>query len=232
MVKAWRRVGYLMGVMACLSAAPGLRAQEKPQDAGQQTGQAAETRPGRQVQVWFDARFDEQGRLVEARPVNDPPQPEGLWQALMPRIQNARIDPPQLDGQPATLSTGLLVLLKWRESEGRTTMELASVRPAALPLVRHMLAPPREVTSVEEWEGRINIRCQVNTEGRCDDIQVEAPAGVPVSVRRWAKASMAQWRFRPQQLNGQPVASVVQVPLVLSVHGRVYPQDFREPRKL
>ncbi|HLO94777.1 MAG TPA: energy transducer TonB [Burkholderiaceae bacterium] len=162
-----------------------------------------------EAEVWLRAQFDTQGRLQSLEPQDEATQPAAVWSAIQARLAPARITPPQVEGQPAALRTGLRVsleVLRASTEQAQSQVRIRSLQPSVLPLEMSWLGYPDDVRRTPGWDGAVTIRCKVNIGGQCGSVEVEALPGMPDSVRRWARQSAQAWRFEAQQLNGQPVA--------------------------
>lgn len=184
------------------------------------------------VEVWFDATFDTEGRVVQLLPVNEAEHPAGFWQQLKDKLATARLPVRELHGQPASLRTGLRVdLVVGKDAQGQGKVAFKGVSPLPLPLERYYASYPKDVSRVAGWEGVVDGICTVGLDGKCSQIEVKAPAGMPESVRRYMKVSLEGWRFKPQQLNGEPIEGTYVLGLKMFTNDDM-PKDFREPRKL
>ena len=177
--------------------------------------------------IWLDARFDKDGHVQALAPVNAAQQPASLWALLRQRLQGARIEPPQKDGQAADFHTGLWIQLE-PQAAGDVAAEprIQTLAPAPLPVKLAWLRAPREIETLPGWEGAVTVRCQVSVQGECQDIEVEALPGVPESVRRWARLSAKDWRFQPQALNDQAVEGLFVQSVRLRTRDDLPPESF------
>jgi len=185
------------------------------------------------VSVWFDALFDENGKLKELRPQDAAEQPAALWEQLQSRLQAARIQPMQLDGKPVSFRTGMQVTLEVSKHAQGGGVSIKGLHMSPLVLEREFPGYPKDVGRNAGWKGEVTASCTVGTTGHClaPSVKIDAPAGMPDSVRRWARVTIESWRFKPQELNGQPVEGYVRLPMRLETRNDM-PREFREPRKL
>lgn len=182
-------------------------------------------------EIWFDVTFDTQGKVQSIEPFQKEAHPEGFWSEMTRRLSKAKVEPRQIDGKPATFRTGMAVSLNVTKGDGGGQVAIRSLRMHPLPVTRYAASYPRDASRVAGWSGQVTVTCTVQASGECGHTVVDAPAGMPESVRRWAKASIEGWRFQPQLVGGQPIETEVKVPFVLNTLDD-RPVDFRDPRKL
>ncbi|MET0209114.1 MAG: hypothetical protein ABW220_08725, partial [Burkholderiaceae bacterium] len=179
--------------------------------------------------VWFDATFDQDGQVQSLTPVNESEQPEGFWSQMKSRLQKAKI-PPVKDGDaPATFRTGMRLQLAVNKADNTVGIRHMALVP--IPTTIYYASYPKDASANAGWSGELKATCRVGVDGLCSEIVVTAPAGMPESVRRFGKASMAGWRFQPQQVNGKPVEGEYVMLMHLNTTDDM-PVDFRDPRKL
>jgi hypothetical protein len=175
-------------------------------------------------------RFDPEGRAAQITVGPQEGASEALVQDAQQRLAQARIQPPVVDGQPRSLETGvgLRYVLRPRSDGGaQVRMQEMRVEPLVLKATRFRL--PDDVRRSRLWEGEITAICTVGVQGRCTQVEVEALPGIPESLRRWARASLLEWEFKPQQVDGQPIEGRVEHTFrVRTGEGR--PEDFRAPK--
>lgn len=184
------------------------------------------------VDVWFDARVDAAGRLVELVPQDEQAQPAAFWAKLQSRLLGASVTPLQQGGQTVGLRSGLNVTLKVHKSETGGDIEIQQLKVSPLPVFRYYVGYPRDIRRAG-WTGAVAVSCTVGVEGRCQprSLEVEALPGMPDSVRRWAKATLEAWRFQPQEVDGQPIEGQYRLAVKLYTRENM-PKNFREPRRL
>ena len=182
-------------------------------------------------EIWFDVLFDESGQVRQLTPVNEAEHPAGFWAQLTQRVQRAHIPPVQQDGQAATFRTGVVLSLLVTKGEGGGAVSIKGLNLHPIPLKRYAASYPQDVGRLSGWDGEVMANCTVDRNGACVDVTVEAPAGMPDSVRRWAKSSAEGWRFKPQEINGQAIETRLAIPFRLHTSDDM-PVNFREPRKL
>ena len=182
-----------------------------------------------ELNVWFDVLFDENGQAREITPVDEATQTPGFWKQMTARLQKARIPPRQADGRNATFRTGVRLYLA--VDKEKSTVGIRSMEMLPIPTKLYYAAYPDDAASLAGWEGEIRMVCKVGVDGTCVESTVDMPAGMPQSLKRYGRASMAQWRFKPQEVDGKPVEGEFITPLRMRTNDNM-PVDFREPRKL
>lgn len=222
-----RYAGHSLAALAMLAATiTPLRAQEAAAPAAPAAPATA------RITLWFDAQFDAQGQVSTLAPAPGNNQPDGLLQPLMEVIRKStRITPMQEEGQPATFRTGMRVVLALNE-QGRPT-RLLDLKMTPL-LLEEYVAPISANLSAgrQGWDGSVQVSCTVATSGKCGEIVVKAHPGMPEAVRRWARSSLAGYRFQPQEINGKPITAEVVQTLNLSISDDGRPADFRDGRRI
>ena len=112
---------------------------------------------------------------------------------------------------------------------GTGTVLVTGLATAPRPIKRSVARPPNDVSKVAGWSGSLKAVCHVATDGKCSKIEVDAPAGIPESARRWAAESFKSWTFVPQELGGRKVAGEYAALLSLEIDGPAF-EDFREDK--
>lgn len=181
------------------------------------------------LNVWFDVLFDENGQAKEVVPVDATSQSEGFWQQMTTRLLKAKVPPRQEDGRNASFRTGVVLYLN--VDKVKSSVSIRSMQMMPIPIQLGYADYPQDAAGVAGWDGELKMVCRVGIDGTCVQATVEAPAGMPPSVHRFGRVSMAKWRFKPQQVNGKPVEGEFIVPMKLRTLDD-QPVDFRDPRKL
>ncbi|MDH0868047.1 hypothetical protein [Mitsuaria sp. GD03876] len=179
------------------------------------------------LNVWFDVLFDENGQAQQITPIDESTQSPGFWQQMSARLQKAKIPPRQEGGRNVSFRTGVQLYLA--VDKEKSSVAIRHMRMSPIPTKVYYAAYPRDTGA--GWEGELKMICRVGTEGTCVQANVEAPAGMPESVRRFGRASMDQWRFKPQEADGKPIEGEYVVTMKLRTED-FQPVDFRDPRKL
>jgi hypothetical protein len=53
---------------------------------------------------------------------------------------------------------------------------------------------------------KLMITCIVSVDGRCNQVTASTPIGtIPEAARKYARDTMAKWKFEAQELNGKPI---------------------------
>ncbi len=187
------------------------------------------TRPYK-VEVWARVLFDTQGRVAEYALVDEAQYPAQFAENVKERVAKAKIDPPQEDGKPATLRTG--VRLDFRvtpKEEDGGSVKMVGLSMGPMPTKRYFPKFPKDIHKSGGWEGEVQALCTVGSEGLCTTIAVTALPGIPESVRRYAKVSLEGWTFEPQRLNDKPIEGEYQFRLHMNtMHSK--PEDFRQDK--
>ena len=181
------------------------------------------------LNVWFDVLFDENGQVTDIKPIDEASQSAAFWRQMTARLQKARIQPRQEEGRNASFRTGVQLFLN--VDKEKSTVAIGSMQMVPIPTKLYFAAYPKDAAENAGWEGELKMICRVGTDGTCVQATVEMPAGMPESVRRFGRASMEQWRFKPQEVNGKPVEGEY-VHLMRLKTTDDLPVDFREPRTL
>lgn len=179
------------------------------------------------VDVWASVLFGTDGRAQEVRLHEAERQPAAFIDAVRARLQKARIDPPQVNGMPATMETGVRTVIEVsRAKAGGGTGRLAALELSPLPILQDYVGYPTDIGQVPGWTGEVLAICEVTPEGVCGRVDVAALPGMPESARRFAKASLELWRFEPQRVGGVPVVGEYRLNMRLTT-GDAMPEDFR-----
>lgn len=181
------------------------------------------------VEVWARVLFNTEGRVAEYALVDEAKYPVQFAENVKERVAKAKIDPPQDDGKPATLRSGVrLNFLVTPAAEGGS-VKIVGLSMGPIPTYRRYVGYPKDVSRSRGWEGEVKALCKVGTEGRCTSVEVTALPGIPESVRRFAKASLEEWTFEPQQLNDKPIEGEYLLRTRLNTRDDM-PQDFRQDK--
>lgn len=184
------------------------------------------------VDVWASVLFGTDGTAQEVRVHEAEAQPAAFIDAARARLARARITPPQVNGAPATLRTGVRTQYEiTRSKAGGGAARLVGLELLPLPIRQDYVGYPQDVAQTEGWDGEVTAVCEVTPAGVCGAIAVKAVPGIPESVKRFAKASMELWRFEPQAVGGVPIAGEYTLTLHLRTEGNA-PEDFRQDKLL
>lgn len=181
------------------------------------------------VEVWARVLFNTEGRVAEYALVDEAQYPAQFAANVKERVSKAKIEPPQDDGKPATLRSGVrLNFLVTPAAEGGS-VKITGLSMGPVPTHRYYAGYPKDVGKSNGWEGEVQAMCTVGVEGRCTTVEVKALPGIPESVRRFAKASLEGWTFESQQLNGKPIEGEYAMRMRLNTLDDK-PQDFRQDK--
>ncbi|WP_374354080.1 hypothetical protein [Chitinimonas sp.] len=181
------------------------------------------------VDVWSSVLFDANGNSSDIDIAESANYPAAFLDNVRARLAKAHIQAPVVDGRPATFKTGVLTSFTITPSAKGGSAKLDSLSVLPLPIKTYMASFPDEVGKAGEWHGSLTVRCEVDVSGKCGRIDVEAPAGIPESVRRFAKVSLEGWLFQPQEVNGQAVPGEYRLGMNLGTRDD-FPEDFRIPK--
>ncbi len=183
------------------------------------------------VSVWARVLFGTDGKPVEYALVDEAQYPAKFAENLKQRVAKAHIRPPEVDGKPATLRSGVELRFNVTPNAQGGIVKFEGISMDALPVKKYYASYPKDIAMTEGWDGKATGVCKIGINGRCASIEVEALPGMPVSVRKHVRASLEQWEFEPQQINGKPVEGEFK----LSIHYQTLdkaPEDFREDKFL
>lgn len=156
----------------------------------------------------FQVDLDAQGRVTSIDPVDA--IPDATRAALQAHIANWRFEP--RDGATQATRTYLRVATAG-ESSATSTPRIISASTG--PAMTHLTQPVYPTSELRRGEGGVVVlEVAVGADGRVHDVGFHGD-------RQQATRSMAQaardaalaWQFTPEQVDGQPVASTVVVPV-------------------
>jgi hypothetical protein len=209
-----RRLGLALACSVALASASMAQTPDKPYT----------------VDIWSDATFGPDGKLQKLEVADAATQPAAFVERVKKQLASARI-PPVMDsaGAPATFETGVRVQYLVTPAAGGGTVRMTGMAIEPRPVKRYAASEPDGLP----YDTPLNVRlsCNIDPAGECKEPKVlEADGTYPV-LRRWGVASLQGWRFAPQRINGQAVASEVEVTLTLRIDN-YRPADFRNPLKI
>jgi len=172
-----------------------------------------------EVVVWADAKYDAAGALTALEFPQAKDYAPALLDNLRTRIAARTIDP-KLDGEvPASYETGVRVTLTVTPETGSVSVDDISDMPKVLRMTQIRFTEDMS-GGATAWDGRVIASCTVSVKGRCGPVEVLSGSGeVPEEARRYAKASLAGWRFEPQKVGGKPIEGKVTVPFLIERTG-------------
>ena len=183
------------------------------------------------VSVWAMVEFGHDGRAANVSIVDADQYPAAFVANVKQRLAGARVPPPEADGKPAVLKSGVELRFMVTPTAAGGTVRVDGIAIGPMPTKKYFASFPEELKRVRGWEGEVRGSCSVTPQGRCGAIDIETYPGMPESVRKYGKASLEQWQFEPQRLNGQPVAGDYSVRIWLRNNDQA-PDDLRQDRFL
>lgn len=181
------------------------------------------------VTIWALVLFGADGRSVETEIMDEADHPSPFVEQVRARLQAAKINPPQDDRGPATFKTGVRMDFVVTPSASGASVRALGLVMAPLPTKTYYASYPADIARTDGWKGSVTAVCTVGVEGNCIDIDVKALPGMPESVRRYAKASLENWTFRPQEINGKPVQGEYELSVNFETV-RSAPENFRRSK--
>lgn len=184
------------------------------------------------IAVWSDVSFNSEGGVSESRILKEADYPVKFVDAVKAKIAAMRITPPEQDGKPGELRSGLRVSYLITPSATGASVSLQETLLAPLPVREIYAAYPKSLNREDSWQGRIDIRCEIDITGQClSPVMTTDNGSLPEDARRFAKDSITKWKFAPQTLNGQAIPGEFRMSLDIVPNPRQI-EDFRDPRKL
>ena len=185
-----------------------------------------------EVSVWARVLFGTDGKPVEYTLVDEEKYPPKFVENVKARIARATIPPQQVDGQPATLRSGVEMRFTVTPSAQGGTVKVEGISMGAIPVRRYFAAYPQDIAQSGGWKGEATGVCSIAADGRCATIEVTALPGMPESVRRHVRASLEKWLFEPQQVGGRPIEGEYRLTLRYDTPDSLPLEDFREDKFL
>lgn len=172
-----------------------------------------------EVTVWADAKYDATGALKALEFPQAADYSPALLENLRKRIA-ARPMQPKLDGDvPATYETGVRVRLTVTPETGSVSVDEVEDMPLVLRMTKVRFTEDM-AAGASAWDGVVVASCTVSVKGRCGAVEVLSGNGdVPEEARRFAKSSLAGWRFKPQTVGGKAIEGTVVVPFKIERAG-------------
>ena len=155
-----------------------------------------------QIKVWSSVLFNTEGNAADIRIEKEAEYPVKFLEAVKAKISAAHIDAPMQNGQAARYRTGIRLVYTVTPSAQGATVTLDEFALSPLPLREYYAPYPRSLAGSNGWQGNLRVVCKVSTEGLCATVDVTGENGpAPEAARKYAKDSMAKWKFEPQSLN-------------------------------
>lgn len=186
----------------------------------------ADNSAGHTITVWASVMFGADGKATSWRFVNEAEVPPSLIANAQVLVQGATVQPPVENGAPASFRTGVRLMFVLVPTDDGALVQPGGMTTEPLPLKQFMAPFPADIRRTGGWRGSVTATCAVGVEGKCTAITVKALPGMPDSVRRYARASLDQWVFEPQQVNGRPVPGESTLTINLETLD-TQPEDFR-----
>ncbi len=183
------------------------------------------------VSVWSRVLFGPDGRATEISIVDAGRYPAAFVQNVKKRLAGARVPPVERDGKPAVLTSGVEMRFVVTPTAEGGTVRVDGVTIAPMPTRQVFASIPDEIRRVGGWQGEVVTKCTVSVDGKCSSIEVTTPPGMPESLRRFAKASLEQWEFEPQQIDGKPIEGEYTLRIHLNTLDAA-PENFRQDKFL
>jgi hypothetical protein len=184
------------------------------------------------IAVWSDVSFNSEGGVSESLILKEADYPVKFVDAVKAKIAAMRITPPEQDGKPGELRSGVRVSYLITPSASGASVSLQETLLAPLPVREIYAAYPKSLNREDSWQGRIDIRCEIDTAGQClNPVMTTDNGSLPEDARRFAKDSITKWKFAPQTVNGQAIPGEFRISLDIVPNPRQI-EDFRDPRKL
>lgn len=184
------------------------------------------------IAVWSDVSFNAEGGVAESRIIKEGDYPAKFVDAVKAKIAAMRITPPEKDGKPGQLRSGVRVTYLITPSASGASVSLQETLLAPLPVREIYAAFPKSLNREDSWKGRIDIRCEIDIAGQClNPVMTTDNGSLPEEARRFAKDSITKWKFSPQSVNGQAIPGEFRMSIDIAPDPRVI-EDFRDPRRL
>lgn len=184
------------------------------------------------ISVWSDVSFNTEGGVAESRIVKEADYPAKFIDAVKAKIAAMRIAPPDVDGKPGQLRSGVRVTYLITPSASGASVSLQETLLAPLPVREIYAAFPKSLNREDSWKGRIDIRCDIDVAGQCQNPVMSTDNGsLPEDARRFARDSVSKWKFAPQTVNGRAIPGEFRMSLDITPDPRAI-EDFRDPRRL
>lgn len=162
--------------------------------------------------AWLDIALDEQGVVTEAVVVGD--VHPALVDSLRDWVTRQSFTPAEADGQAVPSTTSVWATYTLVERDGGYELEVQNYETAPRPIHKEKPAYPRNELLAGN-EGWVSLGATVQPDGKPSDIRV-----LESSHRNFEKAAqraVAKWRFEPETVNGQAVATEVTLQIEFAI---------------
>ncbi len=179
------------------------------------------------IELWGKAAYDAAGKLSTLTFIDAEDYPATFLARVEARLRQMPVEQKLVEGVPATFDTGIMVSLTITPKAGGADARIDDIAHSPGILRKAVVRYPSDLARIEGWKGTVVAQCTVDVAGRCGPVEVvrEDP-GMPESGRRFAKDSLARWRFEPQRVAGKPVTSVVRIPFHLQTRTSSLPPRY------
>jgi hypothetical protein len=177
--------------------------------------QAADTTssdPPLEQSLRFRVSVGADGKLISATPI-EPKLGVDIQRATVALLKELRIEPARSGGVAATSETAIFATVQFaRQPDGSYKLQLKSARLAT---ESGLMVPPRFPRKAHHASGMLVMGVFVNADGSVDPtktrvLQSTATSGSAADQAELAKAAsdaLAQWKFKPDLVAGQPIAT-------------------------
>jgi hypothetical protein len=183
------------------------------------------------VSVWATVTYGPDGKPNAISIVDEASYPKAFADNVRERFAATRVPPPRVDGERATLRSGVELRFIVTPTDNGGTVRMDGVSIGPMPTKKYLASYPKDIRRSRGWQGEVTGICTVSVEGRCSSIEVVALPGMPESVRRFAKASLEGWEFEPQQVNGKPIEGEYRMRTRLNSQ-EIVPENFKRDKFL
>lgn len=154
--------------------------------------------------AWLDIALDEQGAVTEAVVVGD--VHPALVDPLREWVTRKAFTPAEVEGQAVPSTTSVWATYTLVERDGGYELEVQNYETAPRPIHKEEPAYPRNELLAGK-EGWVRLRFTVQPDGKPSDIRVVESSHR--NFEKQARRAIPRWRFKPETVNGQAVATEV-----------------------
>lgn len=159
---------------------------------------------------WATVDVDDSGRIVaiDLEPTLSP----AFEAAMRHEISTWAFEPARIDGATVASRTHLGVYMRARDGgAGRADVELVSINNGPRPVAKAGMRYPSDALR-RSIQGTVMLTFTVAPDGSV--AQIVADEDSHPMLRRAAIRGIRAWRFEPEQVAGQPVATRIRAPVV------------------
>lgn len=170
---------------------------------------AAAGQPQQAKVYTFQVELDARGALVSATPVRD--ADDGTTRQLQAELRDWVFRPAQRDGAPVRTSTWVRVTAIPVDGAKSARVLSATAGPAPESLRKPAFPVAAQVRG---QQGVIVLQLDMDAQGRVRDVDVHDTVGdVNLAMAKAAIAAARDWTFRPEQVDGKPLAGRLLMPV-------------------